>query len=175
MKLPQFFLLLDEYVDQIPLNVLKIHLNDLKITIDDLKNNVHFSENSYRRNLLHEGPAYQALIICWKNGQRSPIHDHKGSSCGVRILQGVATETLFLVAPNNLVYPTNSEWLYEGEVTCSENDDIHQVSNLQDEGRDLVTLHIYSPPLLNMNCFSLECNEIKVVNDPIHGLNGEGI
>jgi len=176
LTLHQLFLLLDEYVDQIPINVLKVYLNHLNVTIDDVKEYVRFSKDTYRRNLLHKGPRYQALILCWKNGQRSPIHDHIGSSCGVRVLQGVATETLFVSAPNNLVYATNSEWLYEGEVTGSENDDIHQISNLQDEDRDLVTLHIYSPPLLHMNCYSLESSEVKAFNDPIYGLNnGDGI
>lgn len=170
----QFFLLLDEYIDQVPLNVLKVYLNSLNMTLDDVKGYVCFSKDSYRRNLLHEGPAYQALIICWRNGQRSPIHDHKGSSCGMRILQGVAAETLFAIAPNELVYPTNSEWLYEGEVTGSEDDDMHQISNLQDEDRDLVTLHIYSPPLLHMNCYSIESNEVKSFDDPIYNLHDGG-
>ena len=176
LTLPQFFLLLNEYIDQVPLHVLKVYLQQLKITLDDIKDYVQFSPDRYRRNLLHDESGYQALVICWKSGQRSPIHNHKGSSCGVRILKGVATETLFATAPNNLVYPTNSEWLYEGEVTGSEDDDVHQVSNLQDEDHDLVTLHIYSPPLLHMNCYSLESNEVKAFSDPIHSLrDGDGI
>ena len=104
---------------------------------------------------MHEGQVYQVLILCWKNGQRSPIHNHRGSSCGIKLLKGVATETLFVIAPNNMVYPTNSEWLYEGDVTGSEDTDIHQISNLQDESRELVTLHIYSPKLLHMDFYSL--------------------
>ena len=43
---------------------------------------------------------YQAWVMCWRNGQRSPIHDHKGSSCAVRVLRGTLTETLFAFAPN---------------------------------------------------------------------------
>jgi cysteine dioxygenase len=174
LSLNQFYAILDKYSDRIPINALKVHMNELDISMDEIQDFVQFSDNSYRRNLMHEGPMYQALIICWKNGQRSPIHNHKGSSCGVKLLKGVATETLFVVAPNNLVYPTNSEWLYEGDVTGSENADIHQVSNLQDESRELVTLHIYSPALLNMDCYSLESNEIKTIHDPIYG-NGDGI
>ena len=42
-------------------------------------------------------------MLCWKNGQRSPIHDHTGSSCGVRVLRGTLTETLFELAPNGHV------------------------------------------------------------------------
>lgn len=114
LVLEQFYTLLDAYTDRIPINALKVHLNKLEISIDDIRETVQFSDETYRRNLLHQGPAYQALIICWKNGQRSPIHNHKGSSCGVKLLKGAATETLFVEAPNNLIYPTNTEWLYEG-------------------------------------------------------------
>ena len=175
ITLHQFFLLLDEYKDRVPLNVLKVYLNALDMTLADVDDRVQFSDQGYRRNLLKEGDGYQALILCWQNGQRSPIHNHKGSSCGMRILKGVATETLFSVAPNNLVYPANSEWLFEGDVTGSEDDDIHQISNLQDESRELVTLHVYSPALLHMDCYSLDSNEVKSFDDPIHGLDGEGI
>lgn len=173
-SLKEFYTLLDGYSDRIPINALKVHLNELDISFDDVQKFAQFSDKTYRRNLMHDGGSYQVLILCWKNGQRSPIHDHKGSSCGVKILKGVATETLFVTAPNNLIYPTTSEWLFEGDVTGSENSDIHQVSNLQDESRDLVTLHIYSPALLHMDCYSLESNKVTEISEPIY-LHGEGI
>ena len=34
-------------------------------------------------------------------------------------------------------------------------DDIHQVSNLQADNADLITLHIYTPPLLRMGVYSI--------------------
>ena len=42
-----------------------------------------------------------------------------------------------------------------GAVIGSQDSDLHQVSNLQPAGADLVTLHIYSPPLLWMGTYSL--------------------
>ena len=45
--------------------------------------------------------------------------------------------------------------LAPGSVLASEDIDIHQVSNLQDGGAELVTLHVYSPPLLVMGTYSL--------------------
>ena len=33
--------------------------------------------------------------------------------------------------------------------------DLHQVSNLQAGDADLVTLHVYSPPLVGMHTFSI--------------------
>ena len=42
--------------------------------------------------------------LCWRNGQRSPIHNHRGSNCGVKVLRGVATETTFARAANGMIY-----------------------------------------------------------------------
>ncbi len=41
----------------------------------------------------------------------------------------------------------------EGYVCAAEDSDIHQVANMQAAGKDLVTLHIYSPPIVRMNTY----------------------
>jgi len=157
----------DEYGARIPLDRLREGLEELDLEFDDIKKYARFSESRYQRNLLHAGPGYQALILCWRNGQRSPIHDHRGSSCGVCVLKGVATETVFDHAPNGMIYPMGTRELAVGGVTGSQDDDIHQVSNLQPNGADLVTLHIYSPPLLVMGTYSLTDPKREEVLDPI--------
>jgi cysteine dioxygenase len=73
----------------------------------------------------------------------------------VRVLRGTATETVFRVAPSGDVFATASCALPAGSVCGSEDSDLHQVSNLQAGGADLVTLHVYSPPLIRMGTYSL--------------------
>ena len=46
-----------------------------------------------------------------------------------------------------------------GAVVGSVDKDMHQVSNLQAGDADLVTLHVYSPPLLVMGTYSLHDRE----------------
>jgi len=138
------------------------------LTADELAGYLIFSPDRYVRNRLHDGPDYQALVLCWRNGQRSPIHNHRGSSCGVKVLRGVATETVFARAPNGMVLPTSSRELPTGFLCASADDDIHQISNLQAAGKDLVTLHIYSPPLMRMEMFSLDNPRILEWDDPIN-------
>lgn len=151
-------------------------LRDLAGGIDDVQPWVRFSEDTYLRNLMREGRWYHALILCWRSGQRSPIHNHAGSTCGMRILQGVATETVFSTTPSGLIRPEKSIDQHEGLVSVSQDADIHQVSNLQEAGDDLVTLHIYSPPLLRMGTYSLTDPRIGEFNPMVleHGL-GSGI
>jgi len=81
---------------------------DEPLSIDDLAAYLAFRPERYVRNRVHDGPGYQALVLCWLNGQRSPIHNHRGSRCGVKVLRGVATETRFARAPNGMVLPVES-------------------------------------------------------------------
>ena len=81
-------------------------------------------------------------------------------------LPGVATESQFVRTQDGLIYPTFSRQLPAGSVCASQDDDIHQMSNLQ-SGLDLVTLHIYSPPLLVMGTHSLTERAVAEFHDPI--------
>lgn len=147
-----------EYLDNLegraPLAELMSELRDLQVGTE-LDEYMRFSERGYTRNLVRGGEHYNLLVLCWRNGQRSPIHDHAGSSCGVRVLRGVATETTFAFAPNGQVKALGSRELQPGSIAGSEDRDMHQISNLQAGDADLVTLHVYTPPLMWMGTYSL--------------------
>ena len=130
-------------------------LSCFDVELSDLTEHLHFSPATYKRNLVRAGPHYHAWLLCWKNGQRSPIHDHHGSACVVRVLRGTLTETLCEFAPNGHVKACFSRDFEEGSIVVSEDTDMHQVSNLQAGDADLVTLHVYAPPLLAMNTYTL--------------------
>lgn len=140
---------------QAPLPRLIAELEEVDVRPDEIAPFISYSTQTYRRNLMREGPWYNLLILCWRNGQRSPIHDHRGSCCALRVVEGVMTETQFEFAPNHHVKPTFSRDLQPGQVIGSEDTDMHQVSNLQADDANLVTMHIYSPPLLVMGTYSL--------------------
>lgn len=176
MSFEEFLESLDHYTERVPLVELVDGLNNVDIGVDDVREAIRFGRKSYRRNLLREGAGYQALVLCWSSGQRSPIHDHRGSSCGVLVLEGTATETLFEQNSAGHVYPVETRELYRGEVCGSEDADIHQVSNLQADGEDLITLHIYSPALIVMGTYSLDHAGRDEIRDPVHRLtDGAGI
>jgi cysteine dioxygenase len=168
---------LDQIEGQLPLRAILDWFGDVPLTVRDVAGYLIFRPDRYVRNRLHDGPAYQALVLCWRNGQRSPIHNHRGSHCGVKVLRGVATETVFARAPNGLIVPVGSRDLPPGHVCASADEDIHQVSNLQAGGADLVTLHVYSPPLLRMDVFSLDTPAVREWDDPVHDpfTHGAGI
>ena len=175
-SLKALFAKLDARTQAIPLADLEAELKTTELQDVDFRRVATFGDRSYRRNLLHEGPNYHALVLCWRPGQRSPIHDHNGSSCAVRVLQGVATETAVARTSQGLVYATTSRDCHVGAVLGSFDADAHQISNLQPPGQDLITLHLYSPPLLKMNRYSLTDAQVESFVDPVeYFVEGAGI
>jgi cysteine dioxygenase len=168
------FAALDRFDGQLSLPAIMNWFAEVPLTAEDVASYLTFRPERYVRNRLHDGPLYQALVLCWRNGQRSPIHNHRGSHCGVKVLRGVATETLFARAPNGLVVPTASRDLPPGHTCASADEDVHQVSNLQAGGADLVTLHVYSPPLLRMEVFSLDSPAVREWDDPVNDPFAQG-
>jgi cysteine dioxygenase len=150
--------------ERIALDELQQRLDDDSISSELLADYIHFSDERYSRNLLAYGPQFYALVLCWKPGQASPIHDHKGASCGVRVIAGVATETSFRWRDGRLVEHSVTS-MSAGDVCGSFDDDIHEIRN---NGEDnLVTLHVYSPYLDNINLYDRETGAVTVFSDPM--------
>jgi len=154
-KLDSLCAYLDTLEGRAPLEELMSLVRQVDVTCDDVAEFIRFSSRGYTRNLVRAGPWYNLLVLCWKNGQRSPIHDHAGSTCAVRILRGTATETVFDYSPHGHVWATGSRHHGPGKVIGTQDSDLHQISNLQPGDADLVSLHVYTPPLMLMGTYSL--------------------
>lgn len=163
--LHDLFAELDRYADVVPLHVLRRWCATCPLEYEDLAEFARFDPERYQRNLLYTGQAFHALLLCWQSGQRSPIHDHQGSNCLVKVLRGQPIETAFARGPHG-IYPVQSHTLRPGQITASSDTDVHQVSNLT--GGDVVTLHVYSPPLFYMHVYSLETPAVTRVYESVH-------
>ncbi len=155
-KLNPLLRYLDDLGERVDLPTLRRLLEDLDVTREDLAPACLFEKDEYQRNLIKETQWYELVCLCWGNGQRTPIHDHEGSSCAFLVVAGDATETRFEHTPSGLVIPVSTQVRHPGFVCASSEADIHQVANTQPEGRDLITLHIYSPQLRHFNVYSLD-------------------
>src|SRR5207248_1734028 len=92
-------------------------LKGLDLDRSDLEGVLTFTERTYGRAAIRRRPHYEALVLCWRSGQRSPIHDHSGSSCAVRVIEGRATETRFVKSPCGRLVPQRSRTFRAGAVT----------------------------------------------------------
>jgi cysteine dioxygenase len=101
---------------------------------------------------VHLGPSYAALVLCWRPGQASPIHDHLGSACALRVIQGTGTETRF--------HRRADGTLVEGGTHTYE---CHRVCGTYDA--DIHTLHIYTPPMRQYRIYARDSTEYVVRDD----------
>jgi cysteine dioxygenase len=136
-------------------------LRRLVVPAEELAGHALFSEKRYARNLVHKTSGFEIMIMCWNAGQRSSIHDHAGSLGGLKILSGALTESLFEKAPNGMIKSLSSVDYPVSATRVEETSLIHQISNLQSEKRQAISVHIYVPPLLRMNVYSLEDPSVK--------------
>ena len=147
--LSELFGILDGYTQRIP--TLVDHLTRMDLPQAAFSALTDFDRRGYTRTTLHVGPNYEALLLCWLPDQHSAIHDHRGSHCAFRVLMGGATETIYSVDERGLAHAGEQNRYTTGFVASSCDLDVHRVSNL--DGEDLVTLHIYSPPLGPMRTY----------------------
>ena len=111
----------------------------------DLEEHLHYREECYARNTVLANDHFELVVICWRPGQASAVHDHGASHCAYLVTGGTASEQLFELDERGEPRPTKSRTWNRGDITLADGKTIHQVLNSTD--RDLVTVHIYSPPL----------------------------
>jgi len=146
-----------EYLDSLnsraDLNVLSRLLTEVQITRADILPSCLFGQNGYKRNTIRKTEWYELLALCWRSGDRTPIHDHQGVSCAFKIVEGQGTEIRFSPTPSGLICPSKITAMNPGYICAADDADIHEVANMQAPGVDLITLHIYSPPIKKMNVY----------------------
>lgn len=165
-RLNAMFDMLDLHDERVPLYELTREMKAMNITIDDVTPYIHFEPDGYSRNLIRRGPGYEALLLCWSPGQRSPIHDHVGSSCGLIVLKGEAVEQVYEHDGKDHLVPTVVHRYKPGKVCGTQDADIHEIINDSDD--DLITLHIYTPPLGAINIYDPHTGRATSTHSPVH-------
>src|SRR2546423_6786717 len=70
-------------------------MREVEVGAGELRPHVGFKEGTYARHRVYLCGHAELLVLCWRPGQRTPIHDHNGSFGAGRVLQGVMWETPF--------------------------------------------------------------------------------
>ena len=139
----------------------EMKLPDLRRLILDLKPEraevepyIQFEDNRYARNLVYKTQDFECLVLCWRAGQRSPIHDHGSSICTVYTFDGVLSADNYKKMASGHVRADFSEDFKPGSVLSIQTTEIHQVSNLQDQ-EGFISIHFYLGPLENSYQYSV--------------------
>ena len=110
-----------------------------------------FNEQRYARNTVFENEHFELVVICWRPGQASAVHDHGESFCLYLVVDGEFEERLFELDAGGEPKQTGVRRWETGQITIAGGADIHQIANTTD--CDLATIHIYSPPLKQTSKF----------------------
>lgn len=90
---------------------------------------------------------YELVLLCWEEGQQTPIHCHGGMECWVHMVQGELEEKRF-EQPDATIEPTltNKMALTSSHLSYM-NDDMgfHSLRNIY-PGRS-ISLHLYAKPI----------------------------
>jgi cysteine dioxygenase len=128
----------------------------------------HFDfSKRYTRNLVDDGNGkFNLMILCWTNGQESPIHDHSNSHCIMKVLEGELLETRYAWPEKDGKLNKNTENMVHEEMKVTDearcgldecvyiHDKIglHRVTN-PSETQPAVSLHLYTPPFETCRTF----------------------
>ena len=153
-SLQQLLDYLDSLAARADLQALRSHMERLRISRNDLKGAARFCNEHYQRNLVRRSRWYEAVALCWKPGQSTPIHDHKGSSCCFRVIEGAGYEIGYEQNDDGVLVRMHERDLPLHQICASQDADIHEVGNPTDSGAPMITLHIYSPPMTTINRYT---------------------
>lgn len=120
-----------------------------------------WSSKSYTRNCIIDCEKFELILLCWEPGQMTPIHDHGGEECWVKIIEGEFRETIY--------QKNDVEELTVVKSAVSKTDDItymidfmgfHSLENLSRQKS--MSLHLYAKPIRSCNLFDADSG--KFVN-----------
>eukprot|EP00040_Diaphanoeca_grandis_P009915 m.50778 g.50778 ORF g.50778 m.50778 type:complete len:234 (-) comp21345_c1_seq1:68-769(-) len=145
--------------DKADCDLIREALNAYKTDVKDWEQFTNWDEHTYTRNLIDSGNGkYNLMLLCWNLGQASSIHDHAGSHCFMKCLDGGLREELY-DCPEKLkedepmepcaVNPLDTD----GVCYISDQVGLHRISN-PSHNVQAVSLHLYSPPYETCNSYS---------------------
>jgi cysteine dioxygenase len=120
---------------------------------------VKFRPGTYVRTRVLRNEHAELLVLCWKPGHYTSIHDHNGSYSVIRVLSGRMHETLYDYDEARGLCEGESHAWEPGHVTVADIPDIHRIGNAEGSGADLITLHCYSPPFDVIRTYKLGSTE----------------
>ena len=144
------------------LDQIKTWLAPVELDAETIGRFSNFNEEHYTRNTIYRNDQFEALLLCFTPGQKTPIHDHAGSACGVKVIQGTGRETRFLRDEYGALHFDGTDVLPQGGVVGSFDEDKHELEN-ESSTEPLMTLHIYAPPLNEVGYYSLEHDHVQTI------------
>lgn len=144
-------------------DALKEALEVLDIQYDELKDELGYSEEKpYYRKLLFKNDKLELLVMNWSELECAP-HDHGNSYGWIQVMSGTAKNTVYKVKDHLLPEEIFIQLHENGKLFFAPKKAVHKMA-VSDQA-NLVTLHLYSPPITGMKVYDLTKCAACIVSD----------
>ncbi|OLS34866.1 cysteine dioxygenase family protein [Bacillus sp. MRMR6] len=143
---------------------LKDALLQLNLTVDELADLPEPTDGKpYNRKLLYKNNDVEMLVMNWSDLECAP-HDHGSSHGWIQVLSGTSINSVYEVSEDGLPTQLFHQYQHQGKTFYAPKKAVHKMKALNNT--DMVTLHLYSPPISGMMVYDLEkCAACIVSND----------
>jgi len=148
-------------------------------------------KKKYTRNLIAtDQQNFTLMLLCWNPLIASPVHNHSGSECFMKVLEGMIIETRYKdesvvvstpssadstdvqpSSPRCCLHIVGRRCVNAGEIVfINDNLGLHKVDSMNSRA---VTLHLYIPPYEQCKCYEEETGKHKLGFVTFYSENGE--
>lgn len=116
----------------------------------------------YNRKLLFKNEEVEMLVMNWSQLACAP-HDHGHSHGWIQVLSGTSLNTVYEMSGTGLPAELFQEYHHQGKYFYAPKKAIHKMQTSNQT--DLITLHLYSPPITGMIVYDLKKCAACIVSD----------
>lgn len=119
---------------------------------EDLEKYTSWSEDCYTRNCIINNEKFELILICWCEGHKTPIHDHGGEECWVKVIEGELKEVIYRRNEDDELIAIKSSRSKVNQVTYMKDFmGFHSLENISKKRS--ITLHLYAKPIRKCNIY----------------------
>jgi len=116
---------------------------------------VSWSNECYTRNCIIDTEKFELILICWCKGHGTPIHDHDGEECWVKVIKGEFKETIYKENEPGELNIVSTSISKQNEVTYMKDFmGFHTLDNLSNNKS--ISLHLYAKPIRKCRVYDAE-------------------
>lgn len=127
-------------------------IHSIKLPSSAFENYCSWSNECYTRNCIIDNEKFELILICWCEGHRTPIHDHGGEECWVKVIEGEFKETIYKQNEAGELNFVKSSISKSNEITYMKDFmGFHRLENLSNKRS--ISLHLYAKPIRKCKMF----------------------
>lgn len=130
-------------------------IHSVKIPIEDFEKYTSWSKECYTRNCIINNEKFELILICWKEGDQTSIHDHDGEECWVKVIEGEFKETIYKLNDLQELDIVKSSISKKNQITYMKDFmGFHKLENVSKKRS--MSLHLYAKPIRKCRMYDEE-------------------